>query len=59
MRLSFDQVDPAKNKAAILTVLEKLQKMAAVKHKEWSSDKIDQNIFRLYLSRVLVQRSSM
>ncbi len=58
-RVNVAQVDPAKSKAFVLTVLEKLQKMAAVKHKEWSNDKINQNIFRLYLSRILIQRSSM
>ena len=59
MRLNLAQVDLAKSKAFVLTVLEKLQKMAAVKHREWNNDKINQNIFRLYLSRILIQRSSM
>ena len=59
MRLNLAQVDPAKSKAFVLTVLEKLQKMAAVKQREWNNDKINQNIFRLYLSRILIQRSSM
>ena len=58
-RVNVAQVDPAKSKAFVLTVLEKLQKMAAVKHREWNNDKINQNIFRLYLSRILIQRSSM
>jgi hypothetical protein len=53
------QVDPAKSKAAIMSVLEKLQKMAAARQREWDNDKIDQTVFKLYLSRILIQRSSM
>jgi hypothetical protein len=53
------QVDPGKSRAAILGVLEKLQKMAVARQREWSHEKIDQTIFKLYLSRILIQRSSM
>ena len=53
------QVDEAKPKAAIAAVLQKLQKMAAAKLRDWNNEKINQDLFRLYLSRVLIQRSSM
>ena len=42
-----------------MSVLEKLQKMAAARQREWDNDKIDQTVFKLYLSRILIQRSSM
>ena len=56
---SSEQVDPGKSKAAIAAVLEKLQKTAAANSKSWNNENINQNLFRRYLGRVLIQRSSM
>jgi hypothetical protein len=54
-----EQVDPGKSKAAITAVLEKLQKTAAAKSITWNNENIDQNLFRRFLGRILIQRSSM
>ena len=52
-------MDPGKSKVYVVGILDKLQKMAEKNMKKWQNEKIDQNLLKRYLSRILIQRSTM